>query len=179
MVPAKRRHPLLGREPRSEGGQLYRLRPLEEWIAVSVPSLIDDARFTLAQARLQPNQQWATRNTRGDYLLRRMLSCRWCGLALNVWNNGRYAYYRCKGMDVLAMRGRREPCHARQIPTARIDALVWDDLRQLLSEPAVLLDAVQRFRDGWLNGEERQAHRRDLRRRRAQIERRIQRLAGR
>ena len=108
-----------------------------------------------------------------------MLSCRWCGLALNVWNNGRYAYYRCKGMDVLAMRGRREPCHARQIPTARIDALVWDDLRQLLSEPAVLLDAVQRFRDGWLNGEERQAHRRDLRRRRAQIERRIQRLAGR
>ena len=95
---------------------------------------------------------------------------------MNVWNNDRYAYYRCKGMDVLAMRGRREPCHARQIPTYRIDALVWDDLRQLLSEPAVLHDAVQRFRDGWLSGEERQAHRRDLRRRRTQIQRRIERL---
>ena len=162
MVPAKRRHPLLGREPRGEGGESCRLRPVEEWIGVPVPSLIDDARFTLAQARLQRNQQWATRNTRGEYLLRRLLSCRWCGLAMSVWNNGRYAYYRCKGMDVLAMRGRREPCHARQIPTSRIDALVWDDLRQLLSEPAVLTDAVQRFRDGWLSGEERQAHRRDL-----------------
>jgi site-specific DNA recombinase len=40
----------------------------------------------------------------------------------------------------------------------------------------VLTDAVQRFRDGWLTGEERQAHRRDLRKRRAQLERRIQRL---
>jgi site-specific DNA recombinase len=176
MVPAKRRHPLLGREPRGEGGESYRLRPVDEWIGVPVPSLIEDARFALAQARLQRNQQWATRNTRGEYLLRRLLSCRWCGLAMNVWNNGRYAYYRCKGMDVLAMRGRREPCHARQIPTARIDDLVWDDLRQLLSEPVVLHDAVQRFREGWLSGEERQAHRRDLRRRRAQIKRRIERL---
>jgi site-specific DNA recombinase len=175
-VPAKRRHPLLGREPRSEGGESYRLRPVEEWIGVAVPSLIDEGRFALAQDRLQRNQQWATRNTRGEYLLRRLLSCRWCGLAMNVWNNGRYAYYRCKGMDVLAMRGRREPCHARQIPTSRIDALIWDDLRQLLSEPAVLHDAIQRFRDGWLSGEERQAHRRDLRRRRAQIQRRIERL---
>jgi site-specific DNA recombinase len=176
MVPAKRRHPLLGREPRGEGGESSRLRPVEEWIGVAVPSLIDDARFRLAQARLQRNQQWATRNTRGEYLLRRLLSCRWCGLAMSVWNNGRYAYYRCKGMDVLAMRGRREPCHARQIPTSRIDALVWNDLRQLLSEPAVLTDAVQRFRDGWLSGEERQAHRRDLRKRRAQLERRVERL---
>ena len=175
-MPAKRRHPLLGREPRGEGGESYRLRPVEEWIGVPVPSLIDDARFALAQARLQRNQQWATRNTHGEYLLRRLLSCRWCGLAMNVWNNGRYAYYRCKGMDVLVMRGRREPCHARQIPTARIDTLVWDDLRQLLSEPEVLQDAVQRFRDGWLSGEERQARRRDFRRRRAQLQRRIERL---
>jgi site-specific DNA recombinase len=46
----------------------------------------------------------------------------------------------------------------------------------VLSEPAVLHDAVQRFRDGWLSGSERDAQRRDLRRRRAQIQRRIERL---
>jgi hypothetical protein len=40
-------------------------------------------------------------------------------LAHNVWNNGRYAYCHCKGMDVLVMRGRRGPCRARQIPTER------------------------------------------------------------
>jgi len=60
MVPAKRRHPLLGREPRGEGGESCRLRPVEEWIGVPVPSLIDDARFNLAQQRLLRNQQWAS-----------------------------------------------------------------------------------------------------------------------
>jgi len=175
-VPAKRRHPLIGREPRGEGGESYRLRPADEWIGVPVPAVIDAQRFAQAQQRLQRNQHWSMRNTHGEYLLRRLLSCRWCGLAMNVWNNGRYAYYRCRGMDVLANRGRREPCHARQIPTARIDALVWEDVCQVLSEPAVLQDAVQRFRDGWLSGSEWEAHQRDLRRRQAQIERRIERL---
>jgi site-specific DNA recombinase len=54
--------------------------------------------------------------------------------------------------------------------------LVWHDLRQLLSQPEVLQDAVQRFRVSWLSSEERQTHRRDLRRRRAQLQRRIERL---
>jgi hypothetical protein len=39
---------------------------------------------------------------------------------------------------------------------------VWDDLRQILGDPELLQDAIQRFRDGWLTGEERQARRRDL-----------------
>src|SRR6266498_930845 len=134
-VPAKRRHPLIGREPRGEGGESYRLRPADEWIGVPVPAVIDAQRFAQAQQRLQRNQHWSVRNTHGEYLLRRLLSCRWCGLAMNVWNNGRYAYYRCRGMDVLANRGRREPCHARQIPTARIDALVGRTCARSLANP--------------------------------------------
>lgn len=175
-VPAKRRHPLIGRAPKSTGGESYRLRPREEWIGVPVPALISPERFAQAQACLARNQQWVTRNTRSQYLLRRLLSCRRCGLALSVWNNARYAYYRCKGVDVLAMRGRRDPCRARQLPTAQLDALVWDDLRQVLSEPAVLEDAVRRARAGWLNADERAAHRQEVRRRRAQLQRQIQRL---
>jgi hypothetical protein len=66
----------------------------------------------------------------GEY---RLLSCQWCGLAMNVWNNGPCAYYPCKGMDVLLMRGQREPCLRPQIPTGRIDALLWDDLLQLVA----------------------------------------------
>jgi site-specific DNA recombinase len=159
MVPAKRRHPLIGRAPKGTGGESYRLRPQDEWIGVPVPALITPERFAQAQARLARNQQWATRNTRSQYLLRRLLSCRRCGLALSVWNNARYAYYRCKGVDVLAMRGRRDPCTARQLPTAQLDALVWADLCQVLGEPAVLEDAVRRARAGWLNEDERAAQR--------------------
>jgi site-specific DNA recombinase len=176
MIPAKRRHPLIGRQAKTEGGESCRLRPSDEWIGVPVPALISPERFAQAQQRLARNQQWATRNTRGQYLLRRLLSCRWCGLAMSVWNNGRYVYYRCRGMDVLANRGRREACHARQIPTTRIDAVVWEDVRQLLSEPTVLQDAVRRAREGGLDGDERTARQQDVRRRRAQVQRQIERL---
>src|SRR5919206_604187 len=89
---------------------------------------------------------------------------------------GQDAWCRCRGMDVLANRGRRDPCHARQLPTKRIDSVVWEDVRQLLSEPLVLQDAVQRARDGWLNADERSARAHDLRRRRAQVQRQVERL---
>jgi site-specific DNA recombinase len=175
-VPARRRHPLIGREPKTGGGESWRLRPRDEWIPVAVPAIVSEDRFALAQQRLDRNRQWATRNTRGDYLLRRLLSCRRCGLAHSVYNNGRYAYYRCKGMDVLFMRGRPEPCHARQLATARLDAVVWEDVRLLLTSPEVLQDALQRARAGWLDGDERAARQRDLRQRVGQTERQVQRL---
>ncbi|HEU5315870.1 MAG TPA: recombinase family protein, partial [Chloroflexota bacterium] len=173
MVPAKRRHPLVGREPKTEGGESCRLRPPEDWIPVAVPAIVSAERFAQAQERVARNRQWATRNTRGEYLLRRLLSCRRCGLALNVWNNGTYAYYRCKGMDVLINRHRPEPCRARQLATARLDALVWADLCALLAEPAVLEDALRRARKGWLSGDERAVRRDDLQHRRVQAQRQI------
>jgi site-specific DNA recombinase len=176
MAPSKRRHPLIGRQAKGEGGESCRLRPPSEWIGVPVPALISQERFAQAQQRLARNQHWSLRNTRGEYLLRRLLSCRWCGLAMNVWNSGQYAYYRCRGLDVLANRGRRDPCHARQLPTRRLDALVWDDVRQVLSQPLVLQDAVKRAREGWLNAAERTARAHDVRRRRAQVQRQIERL---
>jgi site-specific DNA recombinase len=176
MVAAQRRHPLIGREPKGPGGESCRLRPPEEWIGVPVPAIVSTERFTQAQARLAQNQQWARRNTQGEYLLRRLVSCRQCGRAHHVCKHGPYAYYQCKGADTLILRGRAEPCRARRLPTARLDELVWADLCQVLTEPQVLDEAVRRARQGWLSSDERQARRQDLRRRQGEIERQIQRL---
>ena len=68
------------------------------------------------------------------------------------------------------------PCRSRQVATARLDALVWADLGQMLTDPAVLDEAVRRAQQGWLSSDERQARRQDLHRRRAEVERQIQRL---
>jgi site-specific DNA recombinase len=176
LVPAKRHHPLSASEMRPGAGESWQLRPPEEWIGVQVPSIVSAEVYEQAQARLARNQQWATRNTQGEYLLRCLLSCQRCGLACNVWNNGRYAYYRCKGMDVLISRGRTEACHARQVATARLDALVWADLCRVLTEPMLLDEAMRRVQQGWLSSDERLAQRQDLRRRQAELEQRIQRL---
>jgi hypothetical protein len=57
-----------------------------------------------------------------------------------------------------------------------LDAVVWDDLCRLLTEPAVLADALRRARQGWLSGDERAARLRDARRRQVHTQRQIQRL---
>jgi site-specific DNA recombinase len=54
MVPAKRRHPLIGREPKTGGGESCRLRPREEWISVPVPAIVSEERFWPGSAAARP-----------------------------------------------------------------------------------------------------------------------------
>jgi site-specific DNA recombinase len=60
-----------------------RRRPREEWIAVPVPALIDEATAERARAQLARNAQLSWRhNTKHAYLLRCLLTCQHCGLAM-------------------------------------------------------------------------------------------------
>lgn len=151
-------------------------RPAEEWIGVPVPAIVSPESYAQAQARLGRNRTWAMRNTRRDYLLRCLVSCARCGLAHHVWTNGRYAYYRCRGADTLLNRLRPESCGARQVPAAELDALVWADVCQVLSEPATLEEALRRARQGWLHEDEQVARRQDVRQRQREVQRQIGRL---
>ena len=175
-VPARRRHPLGLREPKGPGGQSHQARPREEWIPVPVPPIISTEQFGLAQARLASNRQRARRNTKTCYLTRGLVSCGRCHLACTIRNNGRQAYFHCTGMLAEASRRRGDPCRTRQVRTDRLDATVWEDLRQLLTEPAVLDEALQRAQRGWLSDDERAARQREIRQRQGQVTRQIQRL---
>ncbi len=175
-VPAKRRHPLLGGTTKEPGGESMRLRPHEEWIGVPVPALLSPELFAQAQERLQRNRTWAMRNTRHDYLLRCLVSCGRCGLAHHVWTNGCYAYYRCRGADTLLNRVRPDPCRARQLPAAELDALVWADLCAVLDEPTILAEALRHAQQGWLHPDEQAARRHDLVQRQRDLQRQIERL---
>jgi site-specific DNA recombinase len=141
-----------------------------------VPPIVSPEQFALAQARLERNRRLAPRNTRARYLLQGMVSCGGCGLAFTIRNNGRSAYYHCTGVLSEASRRRGGPCPARQVPTQRLEDVVWEDLCRLLAEPAVLEDALRRAPQGWLSGDEQRARQRDVRRRQAHTERQIQRL---
>jgi len=152
------------------------LRPVEEWISVPVPAIIPTELFALVQARLGRNRAWARRNTRHDYLLRRLVSCARCGLAHHVWTNGRYAYYRCRGADTLLNRLRPEPCRARQLPAAELDAVVWADICRVISEPDALEEALHRAQRGWLSDDEQTARHRDVLQRQHDVQRQIERL---
>ena len=54
--------------------------------------------------------------------------------------------------------------------------MVWADIGQVRTDPAVLAEAIGRAQDGWRSDDARTARQRDLRRRRATLDRQRQRL---
>ncbi len=130
-----------------------RLRPREDWIAVApVPAMVTQEQFDRVQDKLAQNQQFARRNnTAHAYLLRALVSCGVCGLSCS----GRcpspgYRYYQCRG-KLAALHSHRDTiCPSRHVPAAQRDALVWDDLRQVLTHPETIRLALERAHVEWL-----------------------------
>jgi site-specific DNA recombinase len=137
--PAKPRRP---ESPRAQYNVSRQPRPREEWIAVPVPALIDQQTHERAQDQLARNAQLSFRhNTRHDYLLRCLLTCGVCGLAMfGVYQKageGR-RYYVCRGKDRL-FSARTEICPRSQVRAEDIEAAVWTHIVGLLTDPAALL----------------------------------------
>src|ERR687885_926255 len=125
--------------------------PAEAWLFVgAVPAVVSQAHFDEVQAKLATNRSFARRNnTAHQYLLRALVSCGCCGLACTARAvNGRNFYYLCNGKGHSVYSHRATRCPARHIPAGQLDALVWQDLCALLTEPAALATAVARAHGG-------------------------------
>jgi site-specific DNA recombinase len=143
VPPAKPRRP---ESPRAHYNVSRQPRPREEWIAVPVPALIDQQTHERAQEQLARNAQLSFRhNTRHDYLLRCLLTCGVCGLAMfGVYQKsgeGR-RYYVCRGKDRL-FSARTELCPRSQVRAEDIEAAVWAHIVGLLTDPAALIARFQ------------------------------------
>jgi site-specific DNA recombinase len=119
-------------------------RPRDEWIVVRVPAIIDLDLWELAQAQLARNRDKAQRNnTTHHYLLRGLLICGRCGRRLaGAWSalgGGRYV---CSARYPRSQAGR---CDGRSVAASRVEPLVWNYVRELLSDTELLR---ARYADG-------------------------------
>jgi len=124
-----------------------RPRPREEWIEIPVPALVAPTQFALAQERFEQNRQFAARHTKEPSLLQGLLICQLCGYALYRYSTRttrqRLTYYRCTGTDAYRFpEGRR--CANRPVRQDAIEALVWEQVIQLLSNPALVRTEIDR-----------------------------------
>jgi site-specific DNA recombinase len=136
--------------------------PPEAWIAVAqIPALVSAEQFALAHAKLAQNQSFASRhNTTHTYLLRALVSCGHCQLACTARSlKPHHAYYVCSGKAKPTHSHRETPCASRFIPARQLDALVWQDLCNLLLHPAQLTTALERAHAGQWLPQELQARR--------------------
>ncbi len=176
-VEARGRHSALVPIGRGRGGHLQTSQ--QEWTAITqVPAVISQEQFDLVQTKLSHNQQFAQRNnTAYPYLLRAMVSCGMCRLGcIGRCSRGGYAYYVCVGRSHGTISHRDEKCSARSIPVEQLDALVWQDVCEMLTHPDSIAAALSRAQGGQWLPQELQARRENLRKARVSLEQQMERL---
>jgi site-specific DNA recombinase len=133
------------------------LRPREEWIPISVPSLIDLETFHQAGMRVKDNQKFSPRNLQESaYLLRRLVRCGHCGATCSAMTVGRMArpshYYYCARKNKTFLREQR--CSQRYIGADPLDELVWEEVSTRLQDPDLVLEAHRQCRVQGMEREE-------------------------
>ena len=153
--------------------------PPEEWILVTtIPAIITQEVFDLAQAKLAQNQSFAKRNNKAHhYLLRALVSCGRCQAACI----GRHAqngpsYYVCSAKGNPIHSRREEKCRSRFSPAGQLDELVWQDLCYILTHPDSITQSLERAHGGHWLPQELQARRESLRRGQAHMQQQLDRL---
>jgi site-specific DNA recombinase len=115
-------------------------RPIEEWISIPIPSILEKDIWLMAQERLKTNRKFATRNNRRHrYLLRGLLVCAVCGHTLTGRAVDNYFSYGC------CYGGKRcapdVPRHTCSIYGDIVETLVWNAVVELLQNPGLISQA--------------------------------------
>jgi len=150
------------RGPHSGENSCRQPRPKEEWIPIPVPAIITRQTHDLAQEQLARNAQLSFRNNaKYSYLLRCLLTCETCGLAMygvTYKATGRQPerrYYECHGKDKI-LSAREEKCAQRPARGEELEEAVWRHVSALLAEPDRLLRQFERFADKAREGDDRE-----------------------
>ena len=122
-------------------------RPENEWIRISVPPLIPQETFALAQERLRKNKELASRNTKEPTLLQGLVVCEDCGYSYYRTSTRtslrKIHYYRCLGSDDYRYPEGRK-CASRPIRQDYLDDLVWRHIIRLLEDEELIQREIQR-----------------------------------
>jgi site-specific DNA recombinase len=154
-------------------------RPPEDWIEVSVPALVSEEIFALAQEQLQKNKHHAPRRTIEPTLLQGMLVCEQCGYALyrasTRTSKHKLHYYRCIGSD--GYRRLKGPvCTNRPLRQDALDEFVWKEIVRLLDDPKLVQSEIDRRRETAQNADPLRKREEELCREQARLEKSSERL---
>ena len=139
------------RGPTSGENTCRKLRAKDEWIPIPVPPIVDEETRRLAQAQLERNARLSFRNNKKySYLLRCLLSCQSCGLAMfgvtykATDTQPERRYYQCHGKDPI-MSAREHKCLQRPAKANELEETVWEHVKGLMRDPERLLSQFEQF----------------------------------
>jgi site-specific DNA recombinase len=122
-----------------------KLRPPEEWIEISVPAILSEDLFDAAQRVARNHSYFSPRRSQPDqWLLRRLVVCGHCGVKSYCQDQRRATghgprYYVCNRRRSLEAGGPDRACPQPSTRAEELDAVVWEQIRQALLRPEVLV----------------------------------------
>ncbi|MEG6615341.1 recombinase family protein [Peptococcaceae bacterium 1198_IL3148] len=133
---------------------------VRELIPREMPAIVDEEAWDKAQQVLHGNMLEATRNSKRQYLLRRLIKCGECGLTYHgtayKGPGGKLkAYYVCGGKNAYAgpLNGK---CKSKNIPKDWIEEITWQTCVNFILNPG---DAIKELQD---NIEEQKSHKAEI-----------------
>jgi site-specific DNA recombinase len=116
-----------------------KVRPREEWIAIPVPPIVDEATWEAAQHQLHENFLQSPRNNkRHQYLLRGLFRCPKCGATcVGAFSHGRRNYH-CNQNDPLATASGKR-CGGGWVRADVVEEAVWDAITEAFQRRHVLV----------------------------------------
>jgi len=120
-----------------------RMRTQELWEPLTVPQIICESDFEIAQEWLKKNKEFAGRNTKEPSLLQGLLVCGLCGRSFYKKRRGNKknpAYYTCRSH----LSKNLTKCGNRSLRQEIIEKIVWDNIVHLLKNPSLIEQEINR-----------------------------------
>ena len=117
-------------------------------ITINLPELavVEEQTWRDAQAQLRNNQVRAKRNRKREYLVANRIRCscggRMGGTAVKP-KSKEYMYYSCNRQNAY---GHITDCHERLVRADKADALVWERIRDIISDEETVRDGLREMR---------------------------------
>jgi len=171
--------PLRQRSGISNRNGCHRDRPRAEWIELTVPALVSEETFALAQEQLMRNKHYSPRRTIEPTLLQGMLVCQQCGYALyrtsTRTSKRKLYYYRCLGSDAYR-HFKGALCRSRPVRQDYLDKFVWDQIMGLLENGTLIQAEIDRRKEAARNTDPRRQRSETLRREQTRLGNSLERL---
>jgi site-specific DNA recombinase len=154
-------------------------QPIESWVPITtIPAIISQELFDCVQRKLAQNKRFAARNnTAHQYLLRALVSCGVCHSSCTARRlHTGHTYYVCAAKGNPIHTRKAEKCPSRFSPAQQLDALVWQDLCEVMTHPEQIAYALERAHGGQWVPQELQARREQLHQAQRRLTQQIERL---
>lgn len=137
-------------------------RPKEDWIPFKVsPIVADYSLYQRIQKRLDYNKKYSHKNRKFNYLLTELIYCQ-CGnrrVGDGCSKNGHF-YYRC--IERIKKFPLKHKCTLPGVNAEILDAVTWNELVKVLSNPEVLKKCVNQWMQIQANNEYDEMEKRKL-----------------